>query len=243
MWLEPQPWAVIGGSATPEQVNALVAAIDELMRKPSPIGAPLLSQPDPTMHNEAGVGTNGGIFAAITGTLIWALALVNGSLAWDEWKKTSLARHAEVYPDYWFGIWSGPDAYHSTLSKNPGFTEPEFPVMNMHSHAWPLYSAAKLLGLEFHESGINFRPDLPLPQYEFASTLLGFEKSHDGYSGWYEPMTAGHWNIEIVLPAAELARLRQITVNGVTQRVLSNERGLRFRGESKPNVPLRWKVD
>ena len=242
LWLEPQPWAVIGGSATPQQVKTLVAAIDKLMRKPTSIGAALLNQPDPTMHNQAGVGTNGGIFLAITGTLVWALALVNGSMAWDEWKKNSLARHAEVYPDLWYGIWSGPDAYHSVLAKNPGHTEPDFPVMNMHSHAWPLYSAAKLLGLGFHESGIDFHPDLPLPQYEFASPLLGFKKSPAGYSGWYAPKTAGHWNIEIVLPAAVRARLRQITVNGVTQALRSSERGIRFRGESKPNAPLRWEV-
>jgi hypothetical protein len=248
MWLEPQPWAVIGGSATPEQVKTLVAAIDELMRNPSPIGAALLSQPDPTMHNEAGVGTNGGIFAAISGTLIWSLALVNGSMAWDEWKKNSLARHAELYPDLWYGIWSGPDAYHSALSKSPGHTEPDFPVMNMHSHAWPLYSAAKLLGLEFHENGIDFHPDLPLPQYEFASPLLGFEKSLGGYSGWYAPATAGRWNIEIAIPDIDRARVRRVTVNGVTETLKSNpssdsnDRRIRFSGESKPNVPLRWKV-
>ena len=58
----------------------------------------------------------------------------------------------------WFGIWSGPDAYNSVLSKNPGGTGPDFPVLNMHAHAWPLYTAAKLLGVEFHESGVNFHP-------------------------------------------------------------------------------------
>ena len=242
MWLEPQPWAVIGGSATPEQVKTLVAAIVELMCKPSPIGAALLSQTDPTMHNEAGVGTNGGIFAAIDGTLVWSLALVNGSMAWDEWKKNSLARHADVYPDLWYGIWSGPDAYHSALSKTPGHTEPDFPVMNMHSHAWPLYSAVKLLGLEFHEKGINFRPDLPLSQYQFTSPLLGFEKSQDGYSGWYAPSVGGHWSIDILLSGADRARLRQITVNGVTGALPPNQQQIHFSGESKPNVPLEWKV-
>ncbi len=243
MWLEPQPWAVIGGSADSDQIGTLVVAIDELLRKPSLIGAPLLSQPDPTMHNEAGVGTNGGTFAAITGTLIWALALVNGSMAWDEWKKNSLARHAEVYPDLWYGIWSGPDAYHSALSKTPGHTEPDFPVMNMHSHAWPLYSVAKLLGLEFHEKGINLRPDLPLPDFEFTSPLLGFKKSHDGYSGWYAPAVAGHWSIDIFLPEADRARLHKVTVNGVSEALHPDERKIRFTGESKPNVPLRWKVN
>ena len=44
---------------------------------------------------------------------------------------------------------SGPDCYHSVLSKWPGGTGVNFPVLNMHSHAWPLYSAVKLLGTEF----------------------------------------------------------------------------------------------
>ena len=93
--------------------------------------------------------------------------------AWDEWKKNSLAIHAEKYPEIWYGTWSGPDTYNSALSKHPGQTMfavaspddqsplkewgmswTDFPVMNLHPHAWPLYSSAKLLGLEFHEKGI-----------------------------------------------------------------------------------------
>ena len=242
LWLEPQPWAIVGGSAIQEQVHTLVATIDELNRRPSPSGALLQSQPDPTMKDEPGVGTNGGIFAAISGTLVWALALVNGSMAWDEWKKNSLARHAAVYPDMWFGIWSGPDAYNSVLSKNPGWTPPDFPVLNMHPHGWPLYSAAKLLGLEFHESGINFRPDLPLPEYEFSSPLLGFKRFPGGYSGWYSPAAAGLWNIEIIIPQAEITRFRQISVDGVTTAPRFTGRGIRFSGKSTPGIPLRWQV-
>lgn len=241
MWLEPQPWAILGGSATPEQTRTLVAALDELMRKPSPIGALLQSQADPTMKDDPGTGTNGGIFAAINGTLIWALAQVNGDLAWDEWKKNTLARHADIYPDMWFGVWSGPDAYHSVLSKQPGGTGPDFPVFNMHSHAWPLYTAAKLLGTEFYEHGVRFRPAIPLSQYEFVSTLVGFKKSTDGYSGWYAPLTPGNWKIEISLPDAEQARVRQISVNGVAQSWEST-RPIRLAGESKPGNPLLWKI-
>jgi cellobiose phosphorylase len=242
LWLEPQPWAILGGVATPEQVKTLVATLNELVRLPSPAGALLQSQPDPTMKDDPGVGTNGGVFAAINGTLIWALAQVNGSMAWDEWKKNSLARHADLYPDMWFSIWSGPDACNSVLSKTPGSTPPDFPVMNMHPHAWPLYSAAKLLGIEFHESGINFRPDLTLPDYELSSSLLGFKKSPHGYSGWYAPSVAGLWNVEITIPEAERPRLRKITVNGVTTALKLTSRGIRFSGESKPGLPLRWDV-
>lgn len=242
LWMEPQPWAILGGGAAPEQVTTLVAAINELSRRPSPIGAPLQNQPDPTMKDEPGVGTNGGIFAAINGTLIWALATVDGDAAWDEWKKNTLARHASVYPDQWYGIWSGPDAYNSVLSKTPGATGLEFPVMNMHAHAWPLYSAVKLLGLEFHEKGLRFRPELPLPQYEFASPLLGFRKFQSGYSGWYAPSTTGAWEIDLALPDAELARRSRVIVNGVAATATSTSRGIRIKGESKSGSHLRWQI-
>ncbi len=242
LWLEPQPWAILGGVATPEQVKTLVSTINELTRRRSPIGALLQSQPDPTMKDDPGVGTNGGIFAAINGTLIWALARVDGSMAWDEWKKNSLARHAATYPEMWFGIWSGPDAYNSVLAKNPGWTPPDFPVMNMHPHAWPLYSAAKLLGLEFEETGINLCPALPLSHYEFASPLLGFKKSRESYSGWYAPLTAGRWEVVIALPDEALKSLRHMVVNGVTYPVSQAAHEIRFTGESKPGAPLRWQL-
>jgi len=242
MWLAPQPWALIGGCVPPEKIATLVAAVDELARRPSPIGALLQSQPDPTMKDEPGTGTNGGIFAAINGTLVWALSLVNGEMAWDEWKKNTLAQHAEIYPNMWFGIWSGPDAYHSVLSKQPGGTGPDFPVLNMHSHAWPLYSAVKLLGTEFHQDGVRFKPGIPLDEYEFNAPLLGFKKTPKGYSGWYAPMIAGHWSIEVTLPDIELARLKHLIVNGLQGALHSADGRIRFSGNSKPGGPLRWEI-
>lgn len=242
MWLEPQPWALIGGCVPPEKISTFVATINELARKPSPIGALLQSQPDPTMKDEPGTGTNGGIFAAINGTLVWALALANGEMAWDEWTKNTLAHHAETYPDMWFGIWSGPDAYHSVFSKYPGGTGPDFPVLNMHAHAWPLYSTVKLLGTEFHPDGIRFKPVVPIEEYEFNSPLLGFRRTRDRYSGWYAPMTGGHWNIEIALPGTDLIRLKYLSVNGVPKKLSSTQGRIRFTGESAPGTPLHWEI-
>jgi Glycosyl hydrolase 36 superfamily, catalytic domain len=242
MWLEPQPWAMISGSATPEQAATLVTSIDTFARRSSPLGAPLQSQPDQTMKDDSGVGTNGGIFAAINGTLIWALALNNGEMAWDEWKKNTLARHAAVYPDLWFGIWSGPDAYNSIHSRDPGGTGLDFPVLNMHSHTWPLYSSTKLLGLEFHSDGLRFHPTIPLSQYEFSSPLVGFEKTSRGYSGWYAPTIAGRWSIRIRLPHADLVRMKQVQINGVNHVLQPTEQGVQFSGQSQPAKPLRWRL-
>ena len=214
--------------------------LDELARKRSPIGALLQSEPDPTMKDEPGTGTNGGIFAAINGTLIWALSLVNREMAWDEWLKNTLARHAETYPDMWFGIWSGPDAYHSLFSKYPGGTGPDFPVLNMHAHAWPLYTSAKLLGAEFLREGIRFKPAIPLETYEFDSALLGFRKDASGYSGWYAPSKAGKWQIELILPDQELVRLKHLSVNGVPANLSATGGRIRFSGESTSSQKVQW---
>ena len=237
MWLEPQSWAIVGGAATPEQTQVLVPALDELLRRPSPIGAMGVSKGAPIAIN----GNDGGVWPSLTSHLIWALALENGKMAWDEWKKNSLARHAEVYPELWYGIWSGPDVYNSVLSKYPGQTGPDFPVMNMHSHAVPLYSAAKLLGVEFTEEGLVLAPTLPLDAYSFDSPLVGIRKSSGQYEGWYAPLVAGTWTVTVRLPAAEAERLAHAEVNGLTQALRRTADGaIEFKGESAPGRPLRW---
>jgi hypothetical protein len=261
VWLEPQPWAIIGGAATAEQRETLVAALNELVRRPSPIGALIMNRGEDSPVKQLGVLENGGIWPSINGTLIWALAMAGGASAWDEWKKNSLALHAEAYPDIWYGIWSGPDSYNSVLSNSPGqtkFAEPpvkghksptdwgvnwtDFPVMNMHPHAWPLYSAAKLLGVDFHEDGVRFNPSLPLAEYEFSSPLLGFSKSSKRYSGWYAPAAAGEWTIEIQLSDLERSGLRQIEINGSITPLPRDTRAIRFVERSYRDSPLRWEV-
>jgi hypothetical protein len=262
MWLEPQPWAIIGQAATPEQTRQLVASMNELVRAPSPIGALLMSRTLPQIATAPGMLTNAAIWPSINGTLVWALALVDGKLAWDEWKKNSLAYHAEAYPDIWYGIWSGPDTYNSTFSKYAGQTffdekalaggESEsplstkvnwtdFPVMNMHPHAWPLYDTAKLIGAEFTPEGLTLSPALPQPAYSFASPLLGLERSPGGYAGWYAPQEAGSWRITLRLPEGERARLTRLEVNGQTQPLQRNAEGdIELTGASAPDQPLRW---
>ena len=172
LWIEPQPWTIIGGVASSEQARELARSMDELIRRPSPIGAMQISKGSRTAEAagaKIGTGEDGGVWPSLNGTLVWGLALVDGKMAWDEWKKNSFASHADVYPEIWYGTWSGPDTLNSVLNEYPGqtmlsdvllkkragrhrlvfprdFGWTDFPVMNMHPHAWQLYMLAKLLG-------------------------------------------------------------------------------------------------
>jgi hypothetical protein len=266
MWLEPQPWAIIGGAADDEQKKILVRSIDDLVRKPSKIGARLHSKGIETIRGK-GQGVNGGIWPSINGTLIWALSLVNGDMAWDEWKKNTLAFHAESYPDIWYGIWSGPDTYNSTLSKYPGQTVfdealitgapkrddeesighiglgwTDFPVFNLHPHAWPLYNTISLIGVKFTSEGVDIAPPLPKEEYEFSSPIIGFQKSKEGYSGWYAPKTEGMWKIKIKLSKEELRNIKTLEVNEREEKVIIEEASIILQGTNKISTPLRWKI-
>jgi hypothetical protein len=168
-------------------------------------------------------------------------------MAWDEWKKNTLARHAATYPNLWYGVWSGNDSYNSTLNKNPGgaaneqyFAGTDFPVLNVHAHACYLYSAAKLLGIEFTEAGVKMRPELPVGAYRFDSPLVGLVKTAAGrYEGWYAPLRAGSWTLEIALPENE--RFSRAEVNGTRAAVKRLGDGtVVIKGSSSVGGALRW---
>jgi len=270
MWLEPQPWAIIGGAADKNQASILVKSINEHARRSSNHGATVLSNPLDELAGSPGVGTNAGVWPSINGTLIWALATLDGDLAWDEWKKNSLAVHAQSYPEIWYGIWSGPDTYNSDFSEMPGHTiiveeragvreaiadgeiEDEgfmgvgwtdFPVFNMHTHAWPLYTIAKLMGVEFTVDGVDLTPSLPLDEYEFKSPLLDFQKSNEGYSGKYAPLVSGTWRITVMLAADELHRISKAVVDGKEVDVIREGGRITLSGESTPEEPLIWTLE
>jgi hypothetical protein len=254
LWIEPQPWAMIGGAASEEQTGILVKAIDQELRRPSPIGAVQISDsPDRITHGawetEPGTSIAGGVWPSLNQTLIWALTRVNGAMAWDEWKKNSFARHAEVYPQIWYGTWSGPDVLNSALSKRPGETTggkpfgwTDFPVLNMHTHACPLYSAAKLLGLEFTESGVVLAPKLPLESFRFDSSLLGLVKTARGYEGWYNPSVRNTWSVRLSLSVEEAKHLQRVEVNGMRVRSRVNQGTIELRGEGGAGNALRWAI-
>lgn len=267
LWLEPQPWTIIGKIADLTQRHSLLKAIDRLLREPSPIGAMLLDKPLKGIFNKDGVFANGGVWAAINGLLIWAMAKEQQEGAWDEWKKNSLACHADVYPDIWYGIWSGPDCYNSILSSFPGHTmfneeliskektSPEdkresgnhldlnmtdFPVMNMNCHAWPLYSLAKLVGIEFSPNGISITPVLKQSQFEFVSPLVGVRKDLDGYHGWYAPIGGEVQTVSLQLPEDE--SFSTLYINGKQQDMPGNGTGtIIFQGATAQGK-LSWDV-
>jgi hypothetical protein len=251
LWIEPQPWAMLAGATTDQQNRELVRTIDGLLRR-GPLGTAQMSE-GPDMQRPGGADHGslelGAIWPSLNQTLVWALAGVDPAMAWDEWKRNTLARHAESYPDLWYGIWSGNDSYNSWLSRHPGgaadepyFRGTDFPVLNLHSHACSLYSASKLVGIEFTQSGLSLRLTLPLEAYRLDSPLVGVVKERGRYEGWYAPHRAGTWTVEIIVPRNTDVKWAQ--VNGKRLPIRKEANGaIRIRGEGGPEKPFRWALN
>ncbi len=263
MWLEPQPWAIISNSTDETQRKKLINSLNELVRNPSNIGAILHDKPLDVKDTPVGMGTNAGIWPSINGTLIWALSLVDRKLAWEEWKKNTLAKHAEEYPDIWYGIWSGPDTYNSKYSKYPGqtiFDEyyktgnledksteielggmnwTDWPVLNLHPHAWPLFNTKHLIGVEFTKDGLKITPTLPFEEYSYSTPLFGFAKSKEGYSGWYAPKKEGEWKVTLKLSKKEMSKFSSVSINRIKESLLITEDKVLFTGRG---TPLKWAI-
>jgi hypothetical protein len=156
-WLEVQPWALLCGAADETQACALLDLIDQGHRAGSPLGARLRwpAPPDLVAAGRWGDSTSGGTWYSINMTLIWAAATVSPAMAWDEWRRMTLAGHTAAYPEIWEGTLSGPDSWNAPESTRPGhtwaapgFAMQAFPVNNSHSHAQPLLAYLRLLGVE-----------------------------------------------------------------------------------------------
>ncbi len=213
LWLEPQPWAIICGAAGREQSAILAGNICKLLCAENPTGASLINRSAGKREDSKGLETgtleNGGIWPAINGYLIWALARVDGNLAYREWLKGFRAAQAEAYPEVWYGIWSGPDSINAAYARYPGRTQnsrnpytgkreklfkltvgvdwEDFPVLNLHAHTWQQYTVFKLLGVEFSSGHIFLTPVIPKDEYEVCSSLLSLRKKGDSFTVEYNP--------------------------------------------------------
>ena len=167
LFLDANAFCLVARIGTQAQRQTLVESITSRCDEPSPIGPTILDRPHPVRAGllPAGWDVNGGVWAFIGALSVWGLALHDPVRAWRSLEKQTLANHARTYPEIWYGIWSGPDAFNSHFGDRPGetYVQPatpmrEFPVMNSNAHAGPLLGLLKLLGIEATPNGVIVQP-------------------------------------------------------------------------------------
>ena len=261
MWTETQSWALLGGvpDLVHNRTDGLLETIEKLARQPSPIGA--LNVPPSPMED---VGTSyGGVWQCGNQALIQALGKYGRRSVFDEWTKSMLGTHAEVYPGIHFGVTSGPDVVNSVLSTWPGSTRCEyqspegldgrpphggcnelsFPLLNSWQHSVPLMGVAALVGAEFTSTSLILAPIMEShAAFNVSTNLFGVARARLGdcsYSGWWQPQRNHRSNdqvsVHVQLSASERSNCGAAIVNGV-RRNLSSAGTVVLTG----SLPMSW---
>jgi len=225
VFLEPLPWLLLSGilpqSWAARLIKTIAATLDDL----APFGQNLVCPPQNTMlrYFAKGWDINGGIWFAMDALLTWAYGKHNRERAWQSLLKNSLARHAELYPRIWYGIWSGPDAFNASYAARPGetyinFSTPttDFPVMNLNLHANFLTALLKLTGIEPTVDGLTISPALPFRRFRLRTPVIELRFDENLIEGSYTPQGTGKLTLHIAVPAYWSTRRIQCRIEGKT---------------------------
>jgi cellobiose phosphorylase len=149
LFLEPQVFALLDAYMPLDAKKALWQRIRSSVLDGEPLGARQRESPPDFDHFKSGNRENGGIWYALNGPLIVALAGFAPEDARKLLQRNTLAHHAATFPDQWPGIWSSSDNLESGLRATAGMPDPEsiwsdMPIYCAHPHAWPVYAWNRL---------------------------------------------------------------------------------------------------
>lgn len=230
--LESQVWPLVGELTDAAKLPALVAAIEQRVNQPSPIGAFVVENPDDRAAGQT--------WPAITGLLTWGYARAardRPELAFDSLTRMTMRAHARAFPAMWAGIWSGADgSYGARGGSAPGATwasevtpMTDFPVLNNNQHAMPLLAALRVAGIEplADGSGLLVAPPLlrgPDEALELDAPLIQVVAQPGGVRGTYRPQHPGPRALEVELPTA----IASAELDGAPVSVPAGARRVRF---------------
>lgn len=217
IFLEHHGWLLVSDVPTADQRASVIREIDDRLSSKSPIGTWLVYPEVPQPVLLAGWDVNGGIWPAMNMLLVWGLSRTDPARAWREFADNSMAKHADVYPEVWYGIWSGPDSYNAAYARRPGEAPfhagtplTDFPVTNSNRHAMPLIDLVKLAGVDYDARGVTIRPRVPFAVFSFDTPLLALSYRADAVEGRFGFLSPGE--VTLRLPTAITSP--KVTVNG-----------------------------
>lgn len=250
LFLDCQAFPTLAGLLSKQEAEALLHSIELLCVRGEPAGARCLFPLSKGWILRPGADTNGGIWAAIDAWIVWCAAAINPTWAWQFFQRTTLHHRSQVFPHVWYGIWSGPDAYNSSLHGQPGETflhvvtpMTDFPIMNSNRHAGVLVDIIKLAGIQPKGKILHIDPKLPLDQFELNTPLLSLRYESPVFEGTYIPIVSECFSFRIRPPQQPPHNVLHVTCEGSTQQVTSSDGWFAFTIVGRAGEPITWSTN
>jgi hypothetical protein len=153
----------------------------------------------------------GGIWFDLNGHLTWAYASLDGTLpgardlAWDEYTRNTLAKHAELYPNHWDGTISVDDVCHAFYGNHPescgtGLSQ-AYAGQITEQPTWMVMGAIRLAGITPTTRGYDINPHLPFGNYSLRLPQIGIASQPSRLRGYVRPSGNGPIELAVHLPA------------------------------------------
>ncbi|MGE0789206.1 MAG: hypothetical protein AB7S26_26265 [Sandaracinaceae bacterium] len=189
LFVEPQVLPILAGLVPDDRRDALLDLVERRFETPlgamttvevgegGPIGGPDMPQ-------------IGGVWPVASAWVTEAASRRDAALGWDSFVRNTLFTHAELYPDVWYGIWSGPDSYNGPDHPRAGEADAhlataltDFPVLNVHAHLGPIRSLVGVLGVSPTAAGLAIRPRIPGERWSVRLPRLHLDADVDRFAG------------------------------------------------------------
>ncbi len=271
IWLEPQPWAILAGAPNPGQASTLVANIRRYLdgvggppalHGPDRIGTSLSPAADDPGITETttlpgtGEGDNNAVYPGGTwyepdGWLTWAYASLgsevphSGSLALDEYERSTLAAHAASYPNEWVGTTSIDDTCWSFYSSDPGrcggvLGITAYEGQNTEQPEWMVMDALTLAGVTPTKLGYEISPHLPLASFSVRFPTIGVAKGKRALDGYVHPLATGRLLLQVAVPRGVSGV--ECQVNGAAVRAKLSSGWATFSVMGRRSTSVSWSV-
>lgn len=128
----------------------------------------------------------GGVWPVASAWVTEALARRDPMDGWSSLQRNTLFTHATLYPDLWYGIWTGPDSYFGPDAERPGEADAhlataltDYPALNVHVHLGPIRALLGLLGVRPTAAGLEIAPRLPTESFAVTFPALSIRSAPD----------------------------------------------------------------
>jgi hypothetical protein len=202
--------ALYGTAMSPSRLDPGVTERGPVATAVTPLPAPFEHQLPSSSLNHAAEWP-GGVWFDLNGNLTWAYGTLDGvvpgarSLAWDEYTRNTLARHATVWPDHWAGTISVDDVCHAWYANDPercgtGLSQ-AYDGQITEQPTWMVMDAIRLAGMTPTMAGYDIAPHLPFSHFSLRLPRIGIASEAGRMRGYMTPEGDGPFQLTIHLPA------------------------------------------
>jgi Glycosyl hydrolase 36 superfamily, catalytic domain/Glycosyltransferase family 36 len=192
----------------------------------------------------------GGIWFDLNGQLTWAYASLDGTLpgarglAWDEYTRNTLARHAELYPDHWQGTISVDDVCHAFYGNHPescgtGLSQ-TYSGQITEQPTWMVMDAIRLAGVTPTGRGFDIAPHLPFARFSLRLPQIGVAAERSRLRGYVTPLRDGSMELDVHPPPGADAATLVTWANGRRVRHSLAGTAARFRVPGAAGKRTDW---